>query len=93
MARPIPPAKIVLVRMISVYLMSLLYESVVTIPAVIYYFIVGNVTVLSVILCILSIFVLAFLITAFSCGAGWLVSYIAAKLKIRRSYWWSWPYS
>ena len=81
LAMPIPPAKIVLVRMISVYLMSLLYASVVMIPAIIYFFIAGNVTVLSVILCILSLFVMAFLITAFSCGAGWLVSYIAARLK------------
>lgn len=81
LSMPIPPSNIIFVRMITVYLMSLVYESVVIIPAIIYYFIAGPVTVLSVVFSILSMFVLAFLITAISCGAGWLVSLIASKLK------------
>ena len=81
LAMPIPPSKIVFVRMTTVYLMSFLYESVVLVPAIIYYFIAGSPSVLSVIFCILSLFIMAFLITAFSCGAGWLVSLIATKLK------------
>ncbi|MBQ9029963.1 MAG: hypothetical protein IJ106_00740 [Parasporobacterium sp.] len=81
LSMPIPPAAIVFVRMISVYIMSLIYEGVVLIPAVIYYFIFGQPSFLSVVFCILGIFLMGFLITAFSCGAGWLVSLIAAKLK------------
>ena len=81
LSMPIPPSRIVFVRMITVYLMSFVYASVVMIPAIIYYFIAGNVTFLSVVFCILSLFIMAFLITAFSCFAGWLVSLIATKLK------------
>lgn len=81
LAMPIPSSSIVFVRMISVYLISLVYESVALLPAIVFFFIAGNVTVLSVVFCILSLFIMAFLVTAFSCGAGWLVSLIAAKLK------------
>ena len=80
LSMPIPPSKIVLVRMISVYLMSLLYECVVLVPAVIYYFIAGTPSFLSIVFCVLGILVMAFLITAFSCGAGWLVSFISSKI-------------
>ena len=81
LAMPIPASRIIFVRMISVFLMGLLYESVMMVPAVIYYFIIGNPTFLSVILCILSIVVMAFLVTAFSVGVAWLVSFISTKLK------------
>lgn len=81
LAMPIPASRIIFVRMISVFLMSLLYVSMIMIPAVIYYFIAGSPSVLSVIFCILGIFVMTFLVTAFSCGAGWLVSFISTKLK------------
>lgn len=81
LAMPIPASRIIFVRMISVFLMGLLYESVVMVPGVIYYFITGQPSFLSVVLSILGIIVMAFLVTAFSVGVGWLVSYISTKLK------------
>ena len=81
LAMPIPASRILFVRMISVFLMGLLYESAMMIPSVIYYFIIGHPTFLGVVLSILSIIVMAFLVTAFSVGAGWLVAYISTKLK------------
>jgi len=81
LAMPIPASRIIFVRMIAVFLMGLLYESVAMVPGVIYYFIAGRPSFLSVVLCILSIVVMAFLVTAFSVGAGWLVSFISTKLK------------
>ena len=81
---PIPPSRIVFVRMISVLLISLLYESMVMIPAVIFYLIAGHPTVLSVIFCIFSIVIMTFLISAFTCGAGWVVSLISTRLKSKK---------
>lgn len=81
LAMPIPASRIIFVRMISVFLMGLLYESVAMVPGVIYYFITGQPSFLSVVLSILGIIVMAFLVTAFSVGVGWLVSYISTKLK------------
>ena len=81
LSMPIPASRIIFVRMISVFFIGFLYESVVMIPAVIYYFIVGQPSFFSVVFSILSIIIMAFLVTAFSCGAGWLVAYISTKLK------------
>ena len=81
LAMPIPASRIVFVRMIAVFLMGFLYESVVMIPSVIYYFIAGQPSFLSVVFCILGIIIMAFLVTAFSCGLGWLVAFISTKLK------------
>ncbi len=81
LAMPIPPSKILIARMISVYIMGLIYESVVMLPAIIVYFILGRPTVLSVIFCILSIFVLGFLVLTFSCFFGWLIALLSSKLK------------
>ena len=81
LSMPIPPSKIILVRMTAVCLMGFLYEACVMIPAVIYYFIAGNLTLAGGVFSVLGIFILGFLITAVSCGAGWLVSVIAVRLN------------
>lgn len=81
LAMPIPPIKILTARMVSVYVMGLIYESMVLIPAIIFYFIAGSPTVLAVIFCILGLFVLGFLILVFGCFFGWVIALIASKLK------------
>jgi len=81
LSMPIPPSKILFVRMIGVYGMGLIYECLIMIPVIVCYLIVGNVTFSGVVFSILMIFVLGFLIAAFSCGVGWIVSLIATKLK------------
>lgn len=81
LSMPIPPSKIIFVRMITVYLMGFIYEAFIMIPAVVYYFAAGNVTVTGAVFSILGIFILGFLIAAFSCAAGWIVALVAAKLK------------
>lgn len=81
LAMPIPPSKILFSRMISVYIMGLIYESMVLLPAILFYYIIGHPTVLSAILCILGFFVLGFTILVFSCFFGWLVALISSKLK------------
>lgn len=81
LAMPIPPSKILLSRMVSIYLIGLIYESIVMLPAVLFYFINGHPTILSVILSILGIFVLGFLVLVFSCFFGWIFALISTKLK------------
>ncbi|MBR3644641.1 MAG: hypothetical protein IKN57_14195, partial [Parasporobacterium sp.] len=81
LAMPIPPIKILTARMVSVYVMGLIYESMVMIPTIIFYFIVGHPSVLSIIFCILGLFILGFLIMVFSCLFGWVIALIASKLK------------
>lgn len=81
LAMPIPPSKILMARMVSVFIMGLVYESMVILPAIAYYFIVGNPSILSIIFCILGIFVLAFMVLVFSCLFGWIAALITNKLK------------
>ncbi len=81
LAMPIPPSKILLARMVMVYIMGLIYESMVMLPTILYYFFFGHPTALSVIFCILGIFVLGFLVLVFSCLFGWIIALISSKLK------------
>lgn len=81
LAMPIPPSRILMARMVSLYILGLIYESMVLLPAIIYYFIFGSPSFLSVIFCILGFFVLGFMILIFSCFFGWIVSLITSKLK------------
>ena len=78
---PIPPSKILFVRLVSVYALSLLYESVLFIPAILAYYMFGNPTISGAITSFLMLFVLAFLISVLTCILGWLVAIISSKLK------------
>ena len=84
LSMPIPPVKILTARMVSVYGMGLVYESMVMIPAIVYYFIVGRPTVLAVICSVLGLFVLGFMILVFGCLFGWVIALIASKLKNKK---------
>lgn len=81
LSMPIPPSKILFVRMTGVYAMGLLYESLVLIPASIVYWVYASPTVLSVIFTVLQIFIVGFLILALTCALGWVVALISSKLK------------
>lgn len=81
LAMPIPPSKILLVRMLSIYIMGFIYESMVMIPAIAAYCIFSSPSPLAVIFCVLALFVLGFFILTFSCFFGWIAALIASKLK------------
>lgn len=81
LSMPIPSSKIVFVRMIAVYITGMIYECIVIIPSIICYLMWGNVTAAGVIFSFLSIFIMGFMIAAFSCLAGWIVSLIASKMR------------
>ena len=82
LSMPIPPSKILLVRLIGVYAMGLLYEALVMVPAVVVWWVVApSVSAGTVVLQILLIFLLGFIILALTCALGWVVALIAGKLK------------
>lgn len=81
LSMPIPPKKILLVRMVGVYAMSMLYEALVYVPVMIAYFIHGTPGVISAINTILLMFVLGFFVLALTCALGWCVAQVAGKLK------------
>ncbi len=81
LSMPIPPSKILLARMISVYIIGMIYELMVMLPAVVYYWIFGQPSFLSILLSILGMFALGFLVLAFSCLIGWIIALIMSRLK------------
>ena len=81
LSMPVPPAKILLVRLSGVYAMGLLYELIVMIPTVIVYFMSVPVGVLGIIFTLLIPFVLSVLVLTLSCLLGWVVALVSGKLK------------
>ena len=73
--------KILLVRMIGVYIMGFIYEMLIMLPGLILYFIYAGITPLNFLFGIIGAILIGFLIMIFSCFFGWLVAIITAKLK------------
>lgn len=77
LALPIPPGKLLLSKMASIYIMAWLFAALPIIPALIIYWTGGyGATAASGIFSILSIFFIALLGTALSCILGWLVALV-----------------
>lgn len=81
LSMPIEPSKILVVRLLGVFAMGLLYESLVFIPASVVYFIVTGFKALPVICCIILWLVLCLLILVLTCLLGWCVAIISSKIK------------
>ena len=81
LSMPVPPGKILLSRMFGVYLMGLMYEAIVFVPAVIVYWIMGNPTALAVIFQILLVFLLGVFVLTLTCALGWVVALIASRIR------------
>lgn len=78
---PIPTGCIIASRLLSVYLMGLMYSGVVLLPAIIVYWICGEFSLGSVLGSLLLLFSLSLLVLVLSCLLGWLVAKISLKLK------------
>lgn len=81
LSMPIEPSKILFVRMIGVYAIGFMYESIVIIPAVIVYWLIKTPTFLSVLFPVLLVFIIGFLVLTLTCALGWVVAIISSKLK------------
>ena len=81
LSMPIPPAQILLVRIFGIALMSVMYEAIVFVPAVIVRFISAPVSITCGIFSVLLFFVIAVVIIVLTCFLGWIVALLAAKFK------------
>ena len=78
---PVKPRTVLNSRLVSVYLLGLLYSTLMFLPAIIAYLRVVKPSFLGIVLLILTPVTLAFFVTALSCLLGWLISLIAPKIK------------
>lgn len=81
LSMPIPVRVIMTARLLSVYLMGLMYSAVVILPAVVVYWIVAPLSVGSIFGGLLLIFLLSVFVLTLSCALGWVVAKISLKLK------------
>ena len=73
---PIPPGKLLIAKICTVYAISLLFCTIAMLPGFIYSWLEHAVSPLGVVLSILTIFFTALLVTALSCVLGWLVALV-----------------
>ncbi len=81
LAMPIPPAKILQIRLMGVYAMGLLYELLVMIPVLIKYYMVAKPDGITVLCSILVTLILSIFVLTLSAVLGWGVAFISIKTK------------
>ncbi|MBO5372276.1 MAG: hypothetical protein J6A75_06110 [Lachnospiraceae bacterium] len=81
LSMPIPASNILLMRLFGVYMMGLIYELIVMIPALIVWFMYGSVGLSGMIFSILIPFILSFFVMTLSCVLGWVVALVSSKIR------------
>ena len=83
LSMPIPPSALIVSRLIGVYLMGLMYSAVVTVPAVIVYWMNTQLTAAKIIGGLMVILLVSVFVLLLSCLLGWVVAKLSQKLKNR----------
>ena len=78
---PVPPGKILMIRLCGVYLMGLMYELIIAIPTMLVYFLSVKPTALSVLFNLLLPLILSIFVLTLSCILGFFVAAISNKVK------------
>lgn len=78
---PIPPSRIMFVRLFGVWLWGFIYEALVMLPAMVVYWITVPVSIPIVLADLLVLLLVSFFILTLSCLLGWVVAKISVKLK------------
>ncbi len=81
LSMPIPVRSIMTARLMSVYLMGLMYSGVVLLPAVVVYWYVKGPTVMNVLGGLLLLALISIFVLTLSCFFGWIVAKLSQKLK------------
>ncbi len=81
LSMPIPVRYIMFSRLLSVYLMGLIYCAMPVIGAGVIYFIFTGVTVKAVIGCVMLLLIVSLIVFILACGLGYVVAGISRKLK------------
>ena len=83
LSMPIPVRYILISRLLSVYLLGLLFTAVVLLPAILVYLVVTPFRLASLVGCIVLLAVISIFVLFLSCLLGWVVAKISLKLKNR----------
>lgn len=83
LSMPIPIRDVILSRLFSVYLMSMLYSGLVAIPAVIVGWILGGISFPKCVGGLVLVLLLSLIVTGLSCLLGWVVAKLSQRLKNR----------
>ena len=81
LSMPIPVSALMASRLLSVYLMGLLYSGIVTLPAVIVYWATVGAALPAVLGGLLLVLLVSVFVMTLSCALGWVVAKISLKLK------------
>ncbi len=81
LSMPIPPSKILFVRILGVVAMGLLYEVMLMIPTLLVRFLAAPIGVAGVVCSLVMVFVIAVFVTVLSCLLGWVVALLSSKFK------------
>lgn len=85
LSMPIPPSRIVIVRLIGVYASGFLYCALAWLPAAVWYLTNAAPSPVSIIFLFLLLFLLPLFVLVLSCIFGWLLALITSRLKGGRS--------
>lgn len=81
LSMPIPAGVVMASRLLSVYIMGLMYSGVVMFPAVVVYWITVSASVGAVLGSLLLLVLISIFVLTLSCALGWVVAKISLKLK------------
>ena len=81
LSMPIPVRVIMTSRLLSVYLMGLMYSGIVILPAILVYWFTVPVTAGRILGGVVLLLVISLFVLALSCALGWVVAKISLKLK------------
>lgn len=83
LSMPIPVRDILISRLLSVYLLGLLFSAVVLVPAIVVYLVVMPFRAAALVGCIVLLALVSIFVMFLSCLLGWVVAKISLKLKNR----------
>lgn len=83
LSMPIPTGYVLTVRLLSVYLMGLLFTAIVQVPAIVVYAVMVKPTVVTVVFAVLQMVCVSLIVLVLSCLLGWVVAQISNKMKNR----------
>lgn len=81
LSMPIPVRTIIISRLLNVYLLGVMYSSVVMLPTLIVYWIIAGPTLSNVVCGIVLFLIVTVIVLILSCLLGWVIAKISLKLK------------
>lgn len=81
LSMPIPVRTLMAARLLTVYLMGLMYSAVVIVPAVIVYWVVASASVMAILGGVLLTVLISVFVLVLSCALGWIIAQLSLKLR------------